>query len=418
MPVNHIDTANLTHTDPRRRLAAINDIALSTEAVRPRLQALAALLHDPLEPIAVDAAYAMASAGADAVPPLLNILRGDTEEEDLCACATARTCQAGHPVTAGPQRWGGSSSRVARSNGSPPWVLQANGMARDASVVGWCLVVPAGLVLGIYSQPYPRDDSPRTRSCGHVYVQGRRLWRMPAGAAMPRKIAATARATACCMAGPPAFLEGSVNRFPPRPNLDRRPAAEPATPVHRGNLRRPRGLAVSAALALIACLLAACSSQGVVTTPANSAAKGPRISVAMVTHGQGFDPFWALVRKGAEQAATDFNVDLRLQLPRHHRPERAGQADHRRGRAAARGDGGDDPRPGGAVRADQAGGHGSGLPGHRDERRPSTSSTSVGGLTYVGQDETAGRAGGGHARWPRPGSPTGCASSTRSRTPR
>ena len=81
VPVNHIDAANLTDTDPRRRLAAINDIALSTEAARTRLQALAALLHDPLEPIAVDAAYAMASAGADAVLLLLNILRGDTEED-------------------------------------------------------------------------------------------------------------------------------------------------------------------------------------------------------------------------------------------------------------------------------------------------------------------------------------------------
>lgn len=81
VPVNHIDTANLTDTDPRRRLAAINDIALSTEAAHARLQALAALLHDPLEPIAVDAAYAMASAGAHAVPLLLNIVGGDTEED-------------------------------------------------------------------------------------------------------------------------------------------------------------------------------------------------------------------------------------------------------------------------------------------------------------------------------------------------
>ena len=40
-----------------------------------------------------------------------------------------------------------------------------------------------------------------------------------------------------------------------------------------------------------------------------------RVSVAMVTHGQGFDPFWALVRKGAEQAATDFNVDLHYSSP-------------------------------------------------------------------------------------------------------
>ena len=40
-----------------------------------------------------------------------------------------------------------------------------------------------------------------------------------------------------------------------------------------------------------------------------------RISVAMITHGQGFDPFWALIRKGAEQAATDFNVDLGYTSP-------------------------------------------------------------------------------------------------------
>jgi len=40
-----------------------------------------------------------------------------------------------------------------------------------------------------------------------------------------------------------------------------------------------------------------------------------RVSVAMVTHGQGFDPFWALIRKGAEQAATDFNVDLTYSSP-------------------------------------------------------------------------------------------------------
>ena len=40
-----------------------------------------------------------------------------------------------------------------------------------------------------------------------------------------------------------------------------------------------------------------------------------RISIAMVTHGQGFDPFWALIRKGAEQAATDFNVELTYNSP-------------------------------------------------------------------------------------------------------
>jgi HEAT repeat protein len=79
-PVNDIDVAGLTDADPCRRLAAINTIARSA-AVRAHLPALAALLHDALEPVAVDAAYAMASAGADAVPMLLDIVRSDTEED-------------------------------------------------------------------------------------------------------------------------------------------------------------------------------------------------------------------------------------------------------------------------------------------------------------------------------------------------
>jgi simple sugar transport system substrate-binding protein len=71
-----------------------------------------------------------------------------------------------------------------------------------------------------------------------------------------------------------------------------------------------------AVLAVAACLaLAACSSQGVITSPANSAAKGPRITVAMVTHGQASDPFWSLVKKGAQTAATDFNVNLVYSSP-------------------------------------------------------------------------------------------------------
>lgn len=76
-------------------------------------------------------------------------------------------------------------------------------------------------------------------------------------------------------------------------------------------------LAVGAALALTACLsLAACSGQGVSgTTPARSAASGPRIKVIMVTHGQAFDPFWALVKKGAQTAARDFNVNLVYHSP-------------------------------------------------------------------------------------------------------
>ena len=79
--LNDIDAAALTNSDPHQCLAAINDIARSTEAARTHLSALAALLRDPLEPIAVDAAYAMASAGVDAVPPLLDIIRTDTEDD-------------------------------------------------------------------------------------------------------------------------------------------------------------------------------------------------------------------------------------------------------------------------------------------------------------------------------------------------
>jgi simple sugar transport system substrate-binding protein len=41
----------------------------------------------------------------------------------------------------------------------------------------------------------------------------------------------------------------------------------------------------------------------------------------MVTHGQSFDPFWGLVKKGAQQAAADFNVALRYQSPSTTNPQ-------------------------------------------------------------------------------------------------
>ena len=41
----------------------------------------------------------------------------------------------------------------------------------------------------------------------------------------------------------------------------------------------------------------------------------------MVTHGQAFDPFWALVKKGAEQAASDYNVSLKYQSPSVTNPQ-------------------------------------------------------------------------------------------------
>jgi simple sugar transport system substrate-binding protein len=66
-------------------------------------------------------------------------------------------------------------------------------------------------------------------------------------------------------------------------------------------------------------VLAACSSTSS-TNPTNPVA-GSRITVAMVTHGQGFDPFWSLVQKGAQQAASDFNVALTYQSPSTTNPQ-------------------------------------------------------------------------------------------------
>ena len=86
----------------------------------------------------------------------------------------------------------------------------------------------------------------------------------------------------------------------------------------------PRRLAASLVTALLsAWLLAACSSTSG-TTPTNPVA-GSRITVAMVTHGQGFDPFWSLVQKGAQQAASDFNVALTYQSPSTTNPQAQAQ---------------------------------------------------------------------------------------------
>jgi simple sugar transport system substrate-binding protein len=82
----------------------------------------------------------------------------------------------------------------------------------------------------------------------------------------------------------------------------------------------PRRRAASLVAALLfAWLLAACTSTSG-STPTNPVA-GSRITVAMVTHGQSFDPFWSLVQKGAQQAASDFNVALTYQSPSTTNPQ-------------------------------------------------------------------------------------------------
>ncbi len=83
---------------------------------------------------------------------------------------------------------------------------------------------------------------------------------------------------------------------------------------------RPRRLA-AAVVPLLLCSLAACTKQSTSgTTPANYPS-GPPISLAMVTHGQGFDPFWALVQKGAQTAAAQFNIKLAYQSPDTTNPQ-------------------------------------------------------------------------------------------------
>ena len=78
---------------------------------------------------------------------------------------------------------------------------------------------------------------------------------------------------------------------------------------------REQVAALAAVVLGLSLALAACSSQGTSGTTPTNAVAGSRITVAMVTHGQAFDPFWALVKKGAQQAASDFNVALTYQSP-------------------------------------------------------------------------------------------------------
>ncbi|MEI2778877.1 MAG: substrate-binding domain-containing protein [Tetrasphaera sp.] len=78
-------------------------------------------------------------------------------------------------------------------------------------------------------------------------------------------------------------------------------------------MRWTRGHRVTGSAAVVALALAGCtSSEGRVgSTPNNPNAT--RVAVAMITHGEAADPFWAQVEQGAKQAASDFNVDLAYQ---------------------------------------------------------------------------------------------------------
>jgi len=85
---------------------------------------------------------------------------------------------------------------------------------------------------------------------------------------------------------------------------------------------RSKKLIMSAVVPLlISASLAACSSGGTVSSSPTNSASGPRITVAMITHGQAFDPFWSLVEKGAQTAASEFNVNLQYQSPSTTNPQ-------------------------------------------------------------------------------------------------
>jgi simple sugar transport system substrate-binding protein len=82
-----------------------------------------------------------------------------------------------------------------------------------------------------------------------------------------------------------------------------------------------RRLLLPLILVFAAVVVVACGQSTSGPTPVNSAKKGPPIAVAMVTHGQAGDPFWALVKAGARQAAADFNVKLTYSSPNTTNPE-------------------------------------------------------------------------------------------------
>ena len=73
--------AMLDDADPRQRLAGLNRLALDPSAVAAQLDRLVAMLDDPFEPVAIDAAYAIVAAGPQAVGTLLAVIAEDDADE-------------------------------------------------------------------------------------------------------------------------------------------------------------------------------------------------------------------------------------------------------------------------------------------------------------------------------------------------
>jgi simple sugar transport system substrate-binding protein len=68
-------------------------------------------------------------------------------------------------------------------------------------------------------------------------------------------------------------------------------------------------------VALLAALLALAGCQG---KPADSASPRAGIKIIMVTHGQAGDPYWSVVKHGADDAARDLGVSVSYQAPQSY----------------------------------------------------------------------------------------------------
>jgi hypothetical protein len=73
--------AQLADPDPRRRLAAISSVARNADAARTFVPQLASALHDEFEPIAINAAYTMTTAGVYALPYLVDVMARDRGDD-------------------------------------------------------------------------------------------------------------------------------------------------------------------------------------------------------------------------------------------------------------------------------------------------------------------------------------------------
>src|SRR5918999_6590596 len=73
--------------------------------------------------------------------------------------------------------------------------------------------------------------------------------------------------------------------------------------------RHPRRAAAAALVACLAVAAAGCTSQGGAQEERRGADAGPRLKFAMVTHAPVGDTFFDIIRKGADAAAAESNVE-------------------------------------------------------------------------------------------------------------